>query len=205
MTPHYNKQLNIHLDYVVQSLQDLVIFLGDSITERNDVNAVSVNAINYGISMDTTKGLIERIPQYQLLDKASVIVLQVGVNDYNRYKRSPSIIAEKYREIISILPENIPILFIDVLPVDESVGFNGYNHVINKINKHIALIANERHDVYHIPLYHHLVDDTGNLSSNLHTGDGVHLNQEGYEVFNKAVNEKIQEIGVVSLPVLVTP
>ena len=56
-------------------------FLGDSITRRLDVATIASNAVNLGISGDSTAGLLNRIDLYELGARASSVVIAIGVND----------------------------------------------------------------------------------------------------------------------------
>jgi len=193
LTQHYHEKLAEHLSKEVDVNHNAVVFLGDSITEYYDVTKVDENAINYGISMDTTVGLIRRIPDYQTLNNASLIFLLIGVNDINRYNRSPLLIAKKYDAIIKMLPESVPVVFADVLPVDERVGFHGYNIIIKGINQKIDEISRSNSRVTYLELYRHIVDETGNLSSLYHDGDGVHLNKDGYKILTQKISRAVKQ------------
>lgn len=196
LTAHYKEKLTEHLQLDFSLHDRGVFFIGDSITEFFDVNLVTANAVNLGISMDTTIGVIRRIPKYSSLQNASAVVLLVGVNDINRYQRTPEQIALHYKTILSLLPSDVVVFFNDVLPVDERVSFSGYNKIIRRVNAHIIRIAETNSNVHYISMYSLFSDKTKNLNPKYHVGDGVHLNTEGYAIFKNIITKNLIEKGI---------
>lgn len=58
-----------------------IVFLGDSLTASLAVGAVAPGAVNYGIPGQTTELLLEAMPHYTSLERASVVVLTIGTVD----------------------------------------------------------------------------------------------------------------------------
>lgn len=58
-----------------------VVFLGDSLTQGMPVLAVADRALNYGVSGQTAKGLLEAMPTYGAVRRARLVVLTIGTND----------------------------------------------------------------------------------------------------------------------------
>lgn len=57
------------------------IFLGDSITAGLATNAVTPNAVNYGIGGQTTEALLQAMPDYTSVQRAKLVVLSIGTVD----------------------------------------------------------------------------------------------------------------------------
>lgn len=187
MGPFYENMLGSHLQMDGSVAAGSVIFLGDSITQGLNVTAVTHPAINYGIGMDTTEGLLKRIPLYQSLFRASKIVLNIGINDLIRTNLSNSQILENYKLILEALPKGVPVLVHGIFPVDERLGFEGFNERIQALNTVIKSLA-DNSDYQYLATGKQLSDHGGNLQSSLHNGDGLHLSTEGYQRWIKALS-----------------
>lgn len=171
-----------------------VIFLGDSLTQGLNVAAVTNHGINYGIGMDTSVGLLRRIPGYKSLAEASTIVIAIGINDLLRAKRSPDAILKNYQKIIDRLPskENptVKIVLQAVFPVDEKFGFKGMNEEIQEINTMLQVLA-KINGYEFINLFEPFVGTQGNLKKEFHIGDGIHLSNNGYQLWIQALKQLI--------------
>ena len=97
------------------------IFIGDSITQGLCVSAVFTPSVNYGIGSDTTLGVLKRIPKYQSLNRASMVILEVGVNDLKRRKDEE--ILSNYSSILKLLPSHLSVIISGILPVNEAICF----------------------------------------------------------------------------------
>lgn len=188
MTEYHENMLGSHLQMDGSVANGSVIFLGDSLTQGLNVAAVSTTqadstpAINYGIGMDTTLGLLTRVPQYSSLKNASQIVICIGINDLIRTTRSDAEILENYQRILEALPNDVPVLIQTLFPVDERVGMHGFNTRIRALNSALAQLA-EREGHGFLDVHRAVVGEDGNLKAALHTGDGVHLSTAGYAVW----------------------
>jgi lysophospholipase L1-like esterase len=149
--------------------------------------------VNYGIGSDTTLGVLKRLPDYRSIDRASVVLLAIGINDMKR--RSNDEILENYRLIIEKIPKTTPIVFSAVLPLDEESREErqGRNQDrIKLLNSSIQKLANTSSRVFFVDAGSLLVDASGNLADKFHDGDGVHLNSKGNEIWINALRDGIQ-------------
>jgi len=108
--PYYNAVLATHLLNDHQVPHGAVLFFGDSLTEHLDVPQVIPQGVNFGISKDTTSGLLKRLPLYDSIKRARAIVLAIGVNDLAISKVAVPTVLTNYQVIISQLPSTIPVL-----------------------------------------------------------------------------------------------
>jgi len=196
ITQHYKKKLLVQLGLDAKNKAGSIIFIGDSITEHFDVKTVSSNALNFGISMDTTIGTIKRISKYSSLNSAFAIIILIGVNDINRYGRSAEQITKNHKKILSLLPSDILVFICDVLPVDERVKFDGYNKIIQKINSGISTVSAEYDNVIYVPMFKLFSGSDSNLMTKYHVGDGIHLNKNGYKIFKTTLTDALLASGV---------
>jgi lysophospholipase L1-like esterase len=191
---YYQNMLVFHSRIDKNSLPGNAIFFGDSIMKGLSVSSVYNPSVNFGIGHDTTEGLFKRLKYFTSLTKSKIIVIAIGVNDIN--KRSVEEIKVNLAKILDYLPESIPILLADVLPVDELTGvhLNDYNNRIQSLNQEIRKLCTDRHGVYCSGGSQHFVDHYGNLEKQYHIGDGLHLSTDGYKLWTSMLKNKINDI-----------
>ncbi len=193
LTPHFHTMLTFH-ERVDKNVPDhSVLFIGDSITQGLAVTAIYPQSVNLGIGQDTTFGVLSRLPHYSSIPRAKLVVIAVGVNDLRR--RGNDQIVENYRHIIKLIPEEIPILFSTILPINEIVSNRtDDNSRIEQINKRLKNICLNNHRLYFIDISESLIDSKGNLFDNYHIGDGVHLNAMGNGIWISKLKETVTSI-----------
>lgn len=186
LTPFYDEMVGSQQQLDGSITKGSVIFMGDSITQGLNVAAITHPAINYGIGMDTTYGLIKRIPLYSSLDRASHIVIAIGVNDLIRTHRKNDDILDNYRHIFTLLPTDVPVIVQAIIPVDERVTMQGFNKRVTQINQQLALIATANKARF-IDMSDELTNAEGNLKTEFHIGDGLHLTTTAYQIWIKTL------------------
>lgn len=186
ITQFYDDMLGSQLQLDSSIEAGSVIFLGDSLTQGLNVAAVTHPAINYGIGKDSTAGLLQRIPQYQSLSRASTIVVAIGVNDLLRTSRSNAGIIENYQQILEALPKDVPVILQAIFPVDEPLVTEGLNQRVLALNNSIQQLATQYQHTF-INLHDEFAGADGNLKSELHIGDGIHYSAAGYRLWVNAL------------------
>lgn len=182
MTEHYYLMLKFHerIDATVEP--NSVIFFGDSLVQGLHTAAIAPVSVNYGVGSDTTSGLHKRLPLYQSIIEAKVIVIAIGVNDV-RYGLSKEKILENYQQILQDLPADVPILMSGILPVDENINpdWRGFNQKISEINSALEAYADSE-NIFFMDITEQLIDSENNLANEFHD-DGLHLNGAGNQVW----------------------
>ena len=191
---NYNKLLN---QFNLNPLNDSeIIFLGNSLTAegKNWNNRLNNSLIrNRGIGGDTTDGIIAR--SGEIIDSNPIAVfLLIGINDlYNNTVDTPSAdyIANNIINIakkIKTGSSNTKVFIQTLLPISKKKSrkyYKLYNQRIRSINKFI--IENQQKELYSvINLYPLFVNKKEQLKNNL-TYDGLHLNEQGYEVWSSLI------------------
>ncbi len=106
----------------VEQDRGAVVFLGDSITQGwgGGLGAAfpGVKVANRGISGDTTRGVLVRLPDDVLALRPSAVVLLIGTNDLE-VGATPEVAAENVRRILTALEQSnphLPIVLNQVFP-----------------------------------------------------------------------------------------
>src|SRR5689334_14296470 len=163
-----------------------VIFLGNSITQGGDWARLTGDStvINRGIGADITFGLRPRAGDVTRRQPSKLSVL-IGINDISK-DIPDAVIAAQYRALIDSVKSQSPrtrIFVQSILPLNPTVK-NFPQHYdkqarVVAVNRLIRRMARETGATY-IDLWPIFVDRNNRLDASL-TGDGLHLNQQGYE------------------------
>lgn len=192
-TAAYRKILLFHRRADQNSPENQVAFFGDSHIQGLAVAAVAPRSVNWGISGDTSRGLIKRLPLYSSISRTGLIVIEIGINDFAA--SSDEEILDNYKKIAGAFPHNIPVLFSAILPVDDSITKRHQtNQRIRKINSGLQEICESYPNVHFLDISADLTDATGELSPTNHIGDGIHLNALGYSIWITRLREQIAEL-----------
>lgn len=169
-----------------------IMFVGDSITQRNEWAEMFDNnqIINRGIDSDRLTWLNERMPNL-LANKPSKLFIMIGINDIMDGKRENQMMQE-YRVILEQFKalEECKIYVQSCLPVNNTE----YNHpidntVVQAVNAKLESLVKEYGHTY-INLYESFVSSSNELQSE-YTKDGVHLNGRGYLVWKNRIEAYI--------------
>jgi len=171
-----------------------VLFLGNSITEGGPWAELlgDPTVVNRGIGGDFSYGILNRLDEI-IARKPSKVFLLIGVNDIGN-DIPDAVIANNVRKIVSRLQRETPdtkIFIQSILPVNpEYPGFPQHYdkqyHVLmtNQLLYKVALDTK----VTFVNLFPLFLDDRQRLDANL-TGDGLHLNRKGYEIWVKHLRD----------------
>lgn len=178
-----------------------VIVLGDSLVQGLTVTALAPGAVNYGIGMDTTAAVLQRLPHHaSSLPRARAIVLAVGVNDLLRTDRDDAAIRRLRAQLVAALPAQVPLLIGALLPVDAArqrvpAGLNARIAALNAtLHADVAAWRAQGRRVQLVDAGPALRDATGALAARWHVGDGLHLNAAGNAVWAAALRRGLDAL-----------
>lgn len=171
------------------------LFLGDSITDYYDLDKYyeGLPVVNSGISGNTTNDILNDMKARVYNYNPSKVFLLIGTNDLV-HDISVDDIVSNIEKIISNIKDNRPqaeIYVESVYPVndnlDEEMVDVRNNNDIKDINKKIKKYCDDNDYIY-INIYDKLLDEDGNFSEK-YTDDGLHPNENGYEIITKEIKK----------------
>jgi len=174
-----------------------IVFFGDSITEGFTKVSLVPNVTNLGICGDKTINLIGRI-QDVINVNPKKLFLMIGINDLlvkERYWQDYiAIDFEKvYDKLLTLLKDNLPkcdVYLSSILPIDIDKKNNTHlNKKIRMMNEYILKMSS-KYGYKYIDL-HSLFVSEGNIIVDKFTTDGVHLSEQGYELYFDRILELI--------------
>lgn len=199
----YEKRVNDFKVYNKTVIKQGIVFVGDSLTENYNVYEYfkGYNVYNRGIGGDTTVGLLKRLKEsvYDLDPK--VVVLLIGINDFQLVGNSNvDTIFDNVKLIIKNIKENCPntIIIIESLyPISKeenpkidklSVGIKDNNEIL-KLNEKLKTIE----DINYLDVNTHLQDENGNFKLD-YTTEGLHASVEGYTIITEIIKKELNKI-----------
>ncbi len=181
----------------VEKVPDNYLFLGDSITDFYDLDKYypDLPVVNSGISGNTTEDILNDMKKRAYQYNPSKVFLLIGTNDLIHDKSNEEIV-EGVEKIIEGIKENRPkaeIYLESIYPVNYKLSPSMVNvrknDDIKEINKELKKYCKDNKITY-IDMYDLLKDDDDNFDSK-YTKDGLHPNDEGYEVITKEIKKYI--------------
>jgi lysophospholipase L1-like esterase len=156
---------------------NLPIFFGDSQIQGMDFSP-RLNAVNFGITGDTSYGVAHRMKQYLSIKNARAIFLACGVNDLGFGKQFDKSIVTNYGRVFEAIPPHRRIFILGIFPVIES-EFPGYNTRIQEVNSELRKLCMARRECRYVDLRSDLTTLKGEARKEYMQKDGLHLNDAG--------------------------
>ncbi|MBU0489761.1 MAG: hypothetical protein KKA07_01615 [Bacteroidetes bacterium] len=169
------------------SSQDCIVFLGDSLTEWFDYSMLpDPRILNYGISGDTTEGVVLRAEQIIPLKPAGLF-LMIGINDLLKGFDIAEI-KENYRQIVQIFATHLPLANFSVYSILPTSDME-INAKVAEMNAFISQLAAEM-GIEYLDLHSRFIQRRAILPEL--TNDGVHLTRAGYEIWTNFVKDYLK-------------
>ena len=196
-TDHYYKRFLQFMDEPAIGNKDIVM-LGNSLTENGGDWAARLgnkNVRNRGIIGDEVMGVYDRLHQI-LPGHPAKLFLLIGVNDVSHDLTTDTIVG-MIRVTVERIRKESPdtkLYLQSLLPINASFGrykrLAGKTNMIPEINKQLEELAKEKGLTY-INLFPLFTEKGSNVLRAELTTDGLHLKEEGYKIWVKAIRKKI--------------
>jgi len=188
----------------VEAKEGALVFLGDSIIQGwgDDLKGSfgKTKIANRGISGDTTRGMLYRMPEDVLALKPAGVVLLMGTNDLEE-GATPEVIAGNLKLIIAKLKasnKDMPIILCNVFPSHKSKRRPAEK--IKKINALYAAAVKGDPQVILIDTWTMFADDEGNARK-AEFPDLLHPNAAGYQMWADTLRPVLETHSRVEVPV----
>lgn len=175
-----------------------IVMLGNSLTEGGgdwSARLGKKNVRNRGIIGDEVMGIYDRLHQI-LPGHPSKLFLLIGVNDLSHDLTADSIVSMIRMTVERIRKESpeTKLYLQSLLPINESFGrykkLAGKTDTIPEINARLEALAKEK-EIAYINLFPLFAEKGTNVLRSELTGDGLHLNEDGYKIWAKALKKKL--------------
>ena len=179
--------------------KESIVFLGDSITSRCDLDKYfpNYNVYNSGIAGNMTKDILDNMENRVFVYNPTKVFILIGTNDLVYSGLDNDGIKNNIEEIINKIYEknsNTKIYLESIYPVNNSINKEivetRTNENIKDLNNKIEKICNNK--CTYINMYDNLTDKNGNMTR-IYTVDGLHLNKIGYKVVASKLTKYLNE------------
>ena len=196
-TNHYYKRFLQFMDEPAITSKDIVM-VGNSLTEGGgnwNTRLNKKNIRNRGIIGDEVMGIYDRLHQI-LPGHPKKLFLLAGVNDISHDLTADSIVSMIRMTVERIQRESpdTKLYLQSLLPFDESFGrykkLTGKTDMVPEINAQLEVLAKD-HKITFINLFPLFTEKGTNVLRKELTSDGLHLNEEGYKIWVKALKKKM--------------
>lgn len=192
---HYYKRFVQFMDEPAITDKD-VVMLGNSLTENGGdwgKRLGKKHVVNRGIIGDEVMGVYERLHQI-LPGHPKKLFLMIGINDVSHNLTADSI-AGMIRLTVERIQRESPeteLHLQSLLPINESFGryklLTGKTDLVPEINTRLKALAQEK-KIDFIDLFPLFAEGNTNVLRKDLTTDGLHLNEEGYKIWAKALKK----------------
>ena len=180
--------------------KESIVFLGDSITSRYDLDKYfpNYNVYNSGIAGNMTKDILENMENRIFTYNPTKVFILIGTNDLVYSGLDNDGIKNNIEEIINKIYEknnNTKIYLESIYPINTSLNKEiveiRTNDNIKDLNNKIEKMCDNNKCTY-INMYDDLTDKNGNMKR-IYTVDGLHLNKIGYKVLTNKLIKYLDE------------
>jgi lysophospholipase L1-like esterase len=195
----YYKNENIELGSLSKD-ESRIVFFGNSITQSwKDMNPTffsDKSYVNRGISGQTTPQMLIRF-RIDVIDlHPDILILLAGTNDIagNTGPTTLKAISDNIKSMAELAKTNgIKVIISSVLPVYDypwNPGLNPAEKIVtlNEMLKNYA----DQNEILYLDYFASMVDERNGLKEE-YTYDGVHPNEEGYNVMTNLVKKAIEK------------
>ena len=190
ITKHYKKMTSFHSRIDKNLDSNSILFIGDSHIQGLAVSSIVSHGVNFGIGMDTTVGVLRRLPTYKSLTYSRAVVLAIGFNDLQR--RDNNEIIENFKKIFALIPGHSKIILCSLHKVG-SMKHKKFNKRIEKLNESLNSLSQEYRNVLYLRTFNDIHTPNNYLAREYLLNDNIHLSALGYDLWVRALRKALKE------------
>ncbi|CAF0723417.1 unnamed protein product [Adineta ricciae] len=181
--------------------QSIVFYGSSSIrfwsTLTDDFAHTKTNLINRGFGGSTLKQCLQQFKRVILPLEPRILIVYAGENDI-AIGETPANIHVMFRQLISVIRRfypTLPVAYISVKPspskLDKFSQINLTNHLIREDIRNM-------YNVHYIDVFSEMLTDDGKPRKELFLQDDLHMNEQGYAIWTRVVDNYLTTNGLIS-------
>ena len=179
-----------------------IVFYGSSSirlwkTLEKDFSNTQSNILNRGLGGSTLRECFEEFKRVIEPLEPRVLILYAGENDLaGNY--TPAEVRLTFRELIPTIRRyfpSLPVAFLSIKPSPRRI------HLLNEVNLTNQWIRDDirtMQDVTYIDVFNPMLNANHTPRSELFLADNLHMNEQGYEIWRRAIQDYLQTNGFIS-------
>jgi lysophospholipase L1-like esterase len=181
-------------DSIAMPAKGMKLFIGSSsfrLWKNFDADMKGMNAFNRGFGGSTLIEALHYFDRMVVKYQPSWVFLYEGDNDLTS-GTSSEVIAAQFEEFSDRLAKQVPrakLVFVSARP---SLAREALKAKQQDLNQRIAAIAAKRKGHYVIDMHSPFYNADGSLMQDIFVADRLHLNEKGYTIFAKQIQNFIQ-------------
>ncbi|CAF3861760.1 unnamed protein product [Adineta steineri] len=201
-TPFENELLQFDQS-LSNTKQNQIVFYGSSSirfwsTLEKDFSHIPMDKINRGYGGSTLKQCWQQFKRIILPLEPRILILYAGENDIADEGETAINIQLNFREFISTIRRFFPLIPIAYISIKPSPSrFNKINEM-NQTNHLIREDIQHMKNIHYIDIFNDLLTSNGTPRSELFISDNLHMNENGYAIWTRAVNNYLHMNGLIS-------
>ena len=186
----YEKQ-----DSIAMPAKGMKLFIGSSsfrLWKNFDADMKGMNAFNRGFGGSTLIEALHYFDRMVAKYQPSWVFMYEGDNDLTS-GTSPEVIASQFEEFSARLAKQVPgakLVFVSARP---SLSREANKAKQQDLNQRIAAISAKKKGHYVIDMHSPFYNADGTLMQDIFVADRLHLNEKGYVIFAKQIQNFIQK------------
>ena len=178
-------------EYDFSADKKLVVFTGSSsILKWKDVPKYfpEYNVINNGFGGSHFSDLIYFYDKLILKRAPEILFIYEGDNDISAGKK-PSKIIKQVKELVKKIKTDLPQTKIILIAAKPSIARWNLKKNYNKLNKKLDKFCKKQDNVEFADVWKIMLDENGNVYTDIFIEDGLHMNKKGYDLWAKMMSE----------------
>lgn len=194
---HYERSIRIYkaLDQFNPPPENPVLFVGSSsFTKWNTLedDMKDLNAINRGFGGSTVEQVMHYFNDIIIPYSPSKIVFYEGDNDI-AYRMPVDDFSDSCRTFIDTVHQVFPKTEIFLVSIKPSPARQRHWQNMKKANEKLEKLSMEYNFVHYIDVASSMIDQTGNIRTDIWMHDDLHLNDKGYRIWTDIIREKLKK------------
>ena len=173
-----------------------IVFVGSSSIRLWDLEEsfpdVEPTPLNRGFGGSQLVDSIERAETLILKHKPRLVVVYAGDNDVAAGKDADRVVAD-YQNLVETIHQALPETTIAFIAIKPSLKRWQLSPIMDEANQRIAEQCEENDLLKFIDIWQPMLGDDGKPRPELFVKDGLHLNEEGYELWAEVVSPVLAE------------
>ena len=187
---------------LINAQRPSIVFYGSSsirlwTTLAEDFSNLSLNVINRGFGGSTMKQCWEQFKRTVLPLEPRLLMIYAGENDLVE-DQTPSSVRAIFRQLIVTIRRFFPFLPISYISIKPSPSRFGKISEMNATNYLIQEEIRSMPNVYYIDVFHAVLTPQGTPRPELFVSDDIHMNEDGYAIWIRAVHQSLYANGLIS-------
>ena len=171
-----------------------IIFAGSSsfrLWDKLEATFPEKNIVNHGFGGSQTSDLIMYCPLLVTNYKPEKVFIYEGDNDLAEGKKSVDVVVADIKTLLRVIKRRTPDIPIFLVSPKPSISRWHLKDQYVELNAELKKLCASREEITFIDVWSPMIAKDGDLKRDLFVEDGLHMNDQGYSIWAKAIGEHL--------------